>query len=262
MNIYVMCDAEGISGIYDKEQVLGTGPLYKECRECMTRDINTVIDALKEAGVDRIYVRDAHGSGANIIWDKLSAKAYRYIIGNTGTDRFPYIDDCDGVILFGYHAMAGTKGALLDHSMSSKRIQNYWINGKAAGETAIDAGIVGDKGIPVIMVMGDDSVCKEAEAILPWAVTCEVKTSASTYGAQMQGADESQFIIKEKTREAIKRHHEMKPLIYNKPITLRVEVTERNAIPDTYARPYMRILDGRTFEVTGETMEEALCRQY
>jgi D-amino peptidase len=158
--------------------------------------------------------------------------------------------------------MAGTYGALLDHSMSSKRIQNYRINGKAAGETAIDAGIAGDKGLPVIMVTGDDLLCKEAKTILPWVVTCEVKTSASTYGAQMFSKDESQFIIKEKTLEAIKRYHEMKPLIYNKPITLRVEVTERNALPDTYAKPYMRILDGRTFEVTGNTVEEALYRQY
>lgn len=262
MNIYVMCDAEGISGIYQKEQVDSVYPLYKECREYMTRDVNTVIEALKEAGVDRIYVRDAHGSGANIIWDKLSFEAYRYIIGNTVTDRFPRIKDCDGVILFGYHAMAGTYRALFDHSMSSKRIQNYWINGVIAGETAIDAGIAGDKGRPVIMVTGDDLVCKEAKAILPWAVTCELKKSASTYGAQTLSTDKSQFIIKEKTIEAIKRYHEMKPLIYNKPIVLRVEVTERNTLPDTYAKPYMKILDGRTYEVTGDTMEEAFFRQY
>jgi len=110
MNIYVMTDAEGLCGIFDKEQVNSDGSRYNECREYMTREVNVVVEALKEAGADRIYVRDAHGGGNNVIWDKLSDKAYRYIIGNTGKDRFIGIEDCDGVILLGYHAMAGTRG--------------------------------------------------------------------------------------------------------------------------------------------------------
>ena len=55
--------------------------------------------------------------------------------------------------------MAGTPGAILEHTMSSASVQNYWINGMKVGELAIDAGIVGDRGKPVIMVSGDDKVC-------------------------------------------------------------------------------------------------------
>ena len=33
------------------------------------------------------------------------------------------------VILLGYHAMAGTPGGILEHTMSSASVQNYWING-------------------------------------------------------------------------------------------------------------------------------------
>ena len=50
-----------------------------------------------------------------------------------------HIVNAYGLILLGYHAMAGTPGAILEHSMSSKSIQNYWINGRLAGEVAIDA---------------------------------------------------------------------------------------------------------------------------
>lgn len=262
MNIYVMTDAEGISGIYDKEQVMPEGSRYNECRECITRDINTTVDALKSAGADRIYVRDAHVCGNNAIWDRLSPNAYRYILGNTGSDRFPGLDDCDGVILLGYHAMAGTAGAVLEHSMNAARIQNYWINGALAGEIAMDSGIVGDKGKPVIMVSGDDHACKEAKALLPWAVTCEVKKSLALYGVSMPPMEKAQQIIREKTTEAYKNIERMKPLVYKKPITFRVEVTERSAIPNLYSKPYMKIIDGRTYEVVGETMEEALFRHY
>ena len=67
-----------------------------------------------------------------------------------------------------------------------------------------------------------------------------------------------------KTIEAI-RHAEanpdsVKPLQYAKPITMRVELVERGILPSSYAKPYMKIIDGRTYEVTGDTMEEVLFR--
>ncbi|NLD88592.1 MAG: M55 family metallopeptidase, partial [Clostridiales bacterium] len=143
MNILIMTDLEGISGIYDREQVTPSGYRFHEAREYMTADINVCVEACKEAGADKVYVRDCHGGSYTVIWEKLSPLADWCILGNTSTDRFAGLEDCDGVILLGYHAMAGTKGAFLEHSMSSASIQNYWINGNLAGETAIDAGIVG-----------------------------------------------------------------------------------------------------------------------
>lgn len=262
MNIYVMVDAEGLCGIFDKEQVNPDGLRYDECREYMTREVNIVVEALKQAGVERIYVRDAHSGGNNVIWPKLSNKAYKYIMGNTGTDRFPGLDDCDGCILLGYHAMAGTKGAVLEHSMNSSKIQNYWINDKLSGEIGIDAGIVGDHNIPIIMVSGDNWACEEAKALLPWVITCEVKTSTALYGIITSPLEEVYEHVTAKTLEAVRSLDTMELLVYEKPITLRVEVTERNAIPSEYAKPYLKIINGRTYEVVADSMEEALFRTY
>ncbi|HXK73272.1 MAG TPA: M55 family metallopeptidase [Clostridia bacterium] len=262
MNIYVMVDAEGLCGIFSKEQVSPEGSRYNECREHMTREVNIVVEALKEAGVERVYVRDAHSAGNNVYWDKLSDKAYRYIVGNTGTDRFPGLDDCDGVILLGYHAMAGTRGALLEHSMSSSRVQNYWINDMPAGEVAIDAGIAGDKNIPVIMVSGDDYLCKEVKQLLPWAVACEVKKAASLYGIMTPPMNKAFDILREGVKRAVDNIDRMNPLVFDKPITFKVEVMERCPIPNSYAKPYLKIIDGRTYEITAGSMEEALFRSY
>lgn len=51
MNIFIMVDAEGISGIYSPEQVMSTGRRYEEGRELMVRDINACVEGCKQAGV-------------------------------------------------------------------------------------------------------------------------------------------------------------------------------------------------------------------
>ena len=67
-------------------------------------------------------------------------------------------------------------------------------------------------------------------------------------------------LLREKTIEAVKRIPIAKPLVYDKPVTLRAERTERFVMPMECEKPYMKIIDGRTYEVTGSTMEEALFR--
>ena len=49
-------------------------------------------------------------------------------------------------------------------------------------------------------------------------------------------------------------------MTYDKPITMRVELVERGILPNKYVKPYMTVIDGRTYEVTGDTMEEVLFR--
>jgi len=260
MNIFIMVDMEGISGITSREQVLPDASRYAEGRRLMVNDINVVVRACKEAGAEKVYVRDCHGAGMNVIWSELTDEADGYIIGYTGDDRFPCLDECDAVILLGYHAMAGTLGGTLEHSMSSAAIQNYHINGMRAGETAIDAAIVGDRGKPVIMVSGDDKLCTEAKALLPWVVTAEVKRGVTWKGGVLLPAQKAYQLLREKTIEAVRNAGVAKPFVFDKPITMRVELTERGILPSSHAKPYMKLIDGRTYEATGDTMEEVLFR--
>ena len=125
-------------------------PKYAEGRALLTREINKVARFLKEEGVDEIIVQDGHGSGLNVLWEKLSEDIDVCVTGAVKTRYYPKgIENADGVILLGYHAMAGTMDALLEHTMSSVHYQNVWLNGEKAGEVAIDAGVLGDMGIPV-----------------------------------------------------------------------------------------------------------------
>lgn len=260
MNIYIMVDAEGISGIYESDQVISSGSRYEEGRRLMVKDINACVEGLKEAGVDKIYVRDAHSSGSNVIWEELSDLADYYIIGYTGDNRFPGLEDCDAVILLGYHAMAGTPAGILEHTMSSASVQNYYINGDKVGEIAIDAAIVGEKGKPVIMVSGDDKACAEAKELLPNIVTAEVKKGLSWKGGMLLPPKKSYDLIRDKAKEAVNKMDLQKPFSYDKPIRFQVELTERGILPHSLSKPYMRIIDGRRYEVEAESLEEALFR--
>jgi len=259
MNIYIMTDAEGISGIFTNEQVMHTGARYNECRMYMTDDINACVEAAKDAGAGKIYVRDAHSGGNNIIWDRLSPKADYYISGNYRGNRMPGLDECDALILLGYHAMAGTPGAVLEHTMSSATIQNYWLNGNRAGEIAVDAAIAGDFGKPVIMVSGDDKACKEAKSLLPWVVTAEVKQSLGCFYTMLLPREKAHALLGEKIREAMKNFAGTRPYVLSKPVKLRIEKCERSELPYS-CKPYLKIIDGRTYEVEGSTTEEALFR--
>lgn len=260
MNVYIMTDIEGISGIISKDQVLKNSPMYQEGRRLMTAEINVCVKACKEAGANKVYVRDCHADGFNVIYSDLCAEADGYIVGYTGQERFPYLDECDAVILLGYHAMAGTIGGTLEHTMSSTAYQNFWVNETKIGEIALDAGIVGEHGKPVIMVSGDDKACAEATNILPWAITAEVKKGLTWRGAMMLPIAKAHYLIKEKTIAAINNFKNTQTFTFPHPITLRAELTERGNLPMQCAKPYMKIIDGRTYEVTANTLEEALFR--
>ncbi len=262
-SVYIVVDIEGISGVCNPAHTSASGHLFAEGRRMMTEDINVCVKACKEAGVEKIYVADVHGgSDVNALWLDLCEEADGYILGCGYNDptRFPFVEECDAVILLGYHAKAGTEGGILHHTMDGTNIENYWINGNVAGETAVDAGIVGDYGKPVIMVSGDDKVCAEAKALMPWCVTAEVKKGITRNGGLLLPRAKAHALLREKTIEAVKNYSNAKLVVYDKPVTLRVEHTNKRQLPSPMQRPYMKQIDGRTFEVTGDTMEEALYR--
>lgn len=260
MNVLVMVDIEGISGIYTREQVLPSESRFIEGRKYLTADLNACAKGLKAAGVEKIYVRDCHGGSYSLIWDELSNDADYYICGDTGADRFCVLDDCDAVILLGYHAMAGTLAGVLEHSWSSKGIQNIYINEQKVGEIAMDAAAVGEHDIPVIMVSGDDKACAEAKRFLPDVICAEVKKGTAIYGAMLMPPQEAHELIYKKSIEAVENYKNCKPFSFEKPFNCRVEITERTILPNAHRAPYVEIVDGRNYKVYGDSVEELFFR--
>ena len=256
MKIYIFCDMEGISGITQGEHVMSGNSLYPLGCKLMEQDINACVEGCFKAGASEVIVKDGHSSGVNVNPLEIDPRA-ELIQGATPGIRFTGLDECDAVILLGYHAMAGTPIAILEHTFSSASIQNMWLDGKLVGEFGIDATIAAEHNVPTIMVSGDDKICAEALDFIPEIVTCQVKEATSLCGARLLSPQKAHELITAKTVEAIKKIKTIPKPATPSPTKLKTELVERKSLPSTSLKGVKHI-DGRTYEVTRDTLESAL----
>jgi len=260
MKVFIEVDMEGISGITLPEQVQRSEARYADAVKLMVGDTNACVEGCYRGGARAVTVWDAHGTGCNMPWDRVDARA-ELIQGGSDHGRLHYIGRYDALILLGFHAMAGTRSAVLEHTMSSADWQNLWINGRKAGELAIDAGIAGDAGVPVIMVSGDDKACAEARHWIKGVFTAQVKVGYASNGARFLSMDTAHRLIRDTAERACRNIAAVKPLVHRKPVRMRLEKVERRRVPSLTSRPdWLRLIDGRTYEVTGRDTREALAR--
>lgn len=226
MNIYIMVDIEGISGIYTREQTKKDGLYFEEGRDYITAEVNACAEACREAGAERVYVRDAHNNGSFIRWEKLSPAVHSIVKGGAGYRvRFTGLDDCDGVILLGYHAMTGTPEAVIAHTMDLDN--HYYVNGVEFGEIAIDAALATEQyGKPIIMVAGDDKACAEAKHFLPGVTTCPVKRGLDFDKAVLLSPAKARALLREKTIEAIRNMGNATLFPLSSPVTVEQTIPE------------------------------------
>ena len=253
MNIYVSVDMEGISGVCREAQVMDDQKDYAQGRKLYTWDVNACVDGCFRGGAKRVIVRDSHGGGGNLIWEDLDGRG-EYVQGTT-RERFPFLSECDGLVLLGYHAMATTREAILEHTMTSRHWQRVWMNGKLCGETAIDAGIAGDHGVPLVMVSGDDKLCAEAKRLVPGIQAVCVKKGLGIQGGLLYSRERAHELIRQGAARAVNLCGRIKPLKVRPPVRFRVEVAGRRSVSVPARRG--RVIDERTIEVAGPNVEEA-----
>ena len=251
MKIYIFADLEGICGISGSEYV--NGRFAAAGSNLMVEDINTVIDACFDSGVSGVIVRDGHGSGFNFPVSALNPRA-ELVQGATGSVRFLGIEDADAMILLGYHAMAGTPGAILSHTYSSTTIASLSLNGETIGEAGLDARIAGEHNVPVIMISGDDKTCLEAEKWVPQALRCQVKTGCSRQSGHMPPLREARAALRDCVRKAVSlfRAGKIPPIKPEYPVTLRWEVIPPAKSPESD----FRVISETVFERTGNNLEK------
>jgi D-amino peptidase len=253
MRIVVAVDMEGITGICTRGQVMPGDPLYAEGCELLVGDINAVVAGLVEAGVDDIVVYDSHYASFNARLPVLHPAAqYMRGVGANGL-RWPIVDArTDGVILLGYHAMAGTLHAVLEHTMSSMSWFRLTVNGRAIGEIAYEAALVGDLNVPVIMVSGDDKACAEAHDFLGRnLVTVCVKQGLARHGAVLLSPAKTTEMLKNGAKKSVARIHRAKPFRFRKPAVVELTYKHTEHADTADLRPFKgRRLDGYTVQWT------------
>lgn len=261
MKLLIACDMEGISGVVSWDQVDPSKPEYQRFRHIMTADVNAAIQGASAAGATEILISDGHWNSSNILLDELDPRAGL----NTGTPtRLSMVQGIDtgvdAAIFLGYHARAGSLHAVLDHTWSSVRVANLWLNGRLTGEFGLNGAICGEAGIPVIMVSGDQTVCAEAREWAPGIVTAQVKTAAGRYAASCLPFEVSRKLIADSARHAVssflaKKHPA--PIKMQTPVTVTIEFFHSNFGDQASLLPGAVRLDGRRIEFKAASMVDA-----
>ena len=256
MKIYISVDMEGISGINSHEYVLRTERLYPTGQQLMTADVNAAVRGAFDGGADEVIVADMHGASGNLLVEDLDPRA-KLLAGTPHQPRFPFLDEAvDGMFLLGYHAMAGTLRANLEHTMTSKAWHKFCVNDEPYGELGIDAEIASECGVPVVMVSGDDKLCEEAASWLPGVETAMVKQGLGRQSALCLSPKAGNQVVYDHARHAVERLKRgdafWMPTV-NAPA--RVAITYK-MMPDADAANVYgtRRLDGYTVETTYERL--------
>src|SRR5919198_205270 len=151
MNVFIVSDMEGVAGILKWEQVDGT--------------------KAKAAGADEIVVMDCHGAGGeytfnSLIPDKLDPNC-EYVVQNEWTEYTEFLEQgCDAALFVAMHAKSGTPDGVMAHTVSGQAWRELKFNGTSVGETGVNAALCGTWGCPVLLVTGDEAVCREATELL------------------------------------------------------------------------------------------------
>ncbi len=160
-HILVLADIEGSSGCgsYQASSFL-TRPWARACA-AMSLDVDAVVKALFDAGIDRVTVRDFHRTGYNLLPEMIDSRAridcgYRKGpvpgLGSPG--------GADAAMMIGMHAAAGTRG-FLPHTLTS-RLASLVVNGRPLAEVELFAASLAPFGIPAVFFSGCTAACAQA----------------------------------------------------------------------------------------------------
>ncbi|HEX4451432.1 MAG TPA: M55 family metallopeptidase [Kofleriaceae bacterium] len=187
MLVYISIDMEGVAGVVHVDQTRRTGHDYERARRWMTAEANAAIAGAFEGGATDVLVNDSHGDMRNLLLDELDRRA-ELISGSLKPLSMVQgvTKDAACALFVGYHAGAGSRAGILDHTMSGRVVARLRVAGSDWSETALNAALCGSLGVPVTLVTGDQTACAQARHHLGDDVgTVVVKDAITRYAARM-----------------------------------------------------------------------------
>lgn len=201
--ILLLCDLEGVNNVVGVpyEGLLSGTEQWEIARRQAALELNAAADALFETGAEEVALWDNHGGGGNI--DRADLDERITVLEPKGPRLSFAAGAYDCVCFFGYHAMEGTLGGVLAHTMSSKTVQYYKLNGRYIGEVDMDSAIAASHGIPSCFFAGGDIACAQAERAVEGIVTVATKKELSRNQAIFRENEELFADIRKKIAEAV-----------------------------------------------------------
>lgn len=194
MKVFISADIEGCCGVTDWNEATLAHAEYGPFQKQMTAEVVAACEGALAAGATELLVRDAHGTGRNLIGADLprEARLLRAWSGDPMCMVEGLDDSFDAALFIGYHARASSGGNPLAHTMSSSRIAGMRIDGRWASEYLLYAQAAATVDVPVVFLAGDESICAEVREFNPACGTFAVKAcrGATTVNVHPQAAIE------------------------------------------------------------------------
>ena len=243
--VFMITDMEGMASVvFNREIISGwEGERYRNqsspdywnhYRELFTREVNAAIEGARAGGAGSFVINEGHGGNlfANLLPWQLDTAALlvrgwpKPMVMSAG------IDSTAGAAFFiGAHANAGSPGVIA-HSYAFDRLT---VNGRSLNETGINALVLGEYGVPIVMVSGDDVVTSEArEQLGPQVMVVVTKYALSRSAAVTYSPAVVRQMLRDSAAVAIRRamRDEFQPFTVEKPY--RIEFALRRSYPAQY----------------------------
>ncbi|MFJ8110640.1 M55 family metallopeptidase [Streptomyces sp. NPDC096132] len=184
MKILISADMEGATGVTWPADVLPGTPQWERCRSMFTSDVNAAVLGFFDGGADEVLINEAHWSMRNLLLERLDDRAEMLTGKHKSLSMVEGVQygDVDGIAFVGYHAGAGMEGVLA-HTYLANSITGVWLDDVRASEGLLNARVVAEYGVPVVLVTGDDVACEDALGYAPEAPKVAVKDHVSRYAA-------------------------------------------------------------------------------
>ena len=167
LKVFISVDMEGLAGVVSGVEVSPAGPDYAHFRAIMAGETNAAVDGAFRAGATEVLVRDSHGDKRNLLPADVDPRARLLRGASSGPkNMMEGIDSTfDAVVFIGYHAKAGTSGAILEHT-STGNVVDLSINGISLPEGGYNALTAGLYGVPVVFAAGDRALVEQLRGLL------------------------------------------------------------------------------------------------
>ncbi|MER5945606.1 M55 family metallopeptidase [Streptomyces sp. NPDC001904] len=258
MKILISADMEGATGVTWPADVLPGTPQWERCRSMFTSDVNAAVLGFFDGGADEVLINEAHWTMRNLLLEQLDERAEMLTGRHKSLSMVEGVQhgDVDGIAFIGYHAGAGMEGVLA-HTYLANQITGVWVNDVRASEGLLNAHVVAEYGVPVVLVTGDDHACDDALGYAPEARKVAVKDHVSRYAAVCRTPARTAADIRAAAEDAASLAVRHEP-VRGGPFTVEVEFDAEHLAMASTVVPGVERVGERRIEYTHETMYEGI----
>jgi D-amino peptidase len=226
MRVLVSVDMEGIAGVVDGDDVRPGHAEYERNRKQITAEANAAARGVREfEPTAEVLVTEAHGPFRNILPELLDRRV-ELLRGKPKPDGMlaGLADDMDAVMFIGYHGKAGTPQSVLAHTIHGGVVADVRCDGRSLGELGLNAALAAQRGVPAVLVSGDDSVAAEAAEVVPGMHAVVVKRALGGHAAALLHPEEACDRIEREVPLALADREAVRPPRFDGPVLLEVDV--------------------------------------